>query len=569
MRQVRQLARFALSLILVTATGSCDVDQISSNQAKGGQPLLARAAHFKPTNDKFTRLAADVPGFGGLYYDDHGGLVVKLKDPKDLDKARGPVESMLRGGSNRPEKVQRISEAVRGMRAEPAKYELRLLQAWYDRYILPLPRESGVVFSAIGHQKNRIVVGVVGDDGVPRMRRLLDSLPIPRSAIEVQAMGGPLEASSSDTLLEDSFRPVVPGGVGMTAPNTSHTWPPGQCTLGFNLVRWVTSSTIDTAQYYLVNSHCTTHPWSYNADDSTGNATHNDHGGREFADVTHFSVSPCPSGSFCLWVDAAVYKWDQASYPEPAKIAWPALLHDTTVSNSRKTIDDVWDPIEGDGVYKVGIATGRTFGHVKYWCGTAYTDDGHVLLCQVFTDYDQAKGDSGSPVVELEGTSTAAAVGIHRGRYAKCKSWVWGLIHGPCVEFSVFSPMMRIISTMYDITGYIFDPTNYYLTSAPAAPTNYVGLSTPSIDAFWAVISGTATAGPNMTCHWYSGTNLDYTGVEWYADNTYVGGSTDLYYSSAVSFTLHVRYYNTDTGQEAWESKDITVSEGAEQCYDE
>jgi hypothetical protein len=72
-----------------------------------------------------------------------------------------------------------------------------------------------------------------------------------------------------------------------------------------------------------------------------------------------------------------------------------------------------------------------------------------------------------------------------------------------------------------------------------------------------------------MTCHWYSGTELDYTDVEWLVDNQVVGTSADVYYSATSSFTLKVHYWSNTTGDEAWGSIDVTVAEGTPQCYDQ
>jgi len=114
----------------------------------------------------------------------------------------------------------------------------------------------------------------------------------------------------------------------------------------------------------------------------------------------------------------------------------------------------------------------------------------------------------------------------------------------------------------YSSHSYFMDPV-LGAASAPSLP------SIPSPPSYWASISGTSVAGPAMSCHFYSGTNVDYTSVEWLVDGNVVGTSANLTYSSSSSYTLVVHYFDSYSGGEAWETHDVTVYEGAGQCFDE
>jgi hypothetical protein len=187
-------------------------------------------------------------------------------------------------------------------------------------------------------------------------------------------------------------------------------------------------------------------------------------------------------------------------------------------------------------------------------------DNHHFLLCQILVSGDTSKkGDSGGPVVMAYSSTGLAAVGITQGNMTESGT-----------RYTIVSPMWAILNEMYDASGrYVFDPTIVPVQTAPSslvAP-SYSGAGY-LIEPHFTTIVGPGTAGPSMTCHWYSGTDISYTHVEWFVDNVVVGTSTDLYYSASSNFTIAVHYWN-ENGDSAFGFKDITVSEGTPQCYDE
>jgi hypothetical protein len=515
-------------------------------------------ARHRTLDDEFADLNSDIPGFGGLYFDSTGTLVVLMKDPRQLEAARPRLEAFLRGNSHRPARIARASKAVAGMRSQQARYEFRLLSAWHRQYVLPVAhRNSAVLLSAVDHRTNRIVVAVTSPSDVEREQRELAILPIPRNSYEVIVAGEGRETSRMmDTTVQETFRPT-PGGVQISGFYGGQS---NQCSIGFNLVRWLSSSTIDTSRFFVTASHCTPTQGQFDAADYFGQPGDNDAGGTELLDpgsFTHDESSNCPEGHPCYFADAAIFRYATGGTAQDGQIAWPSSNGSLTVSG-RRSVDDVAEPITGDGVYMVGRTSGRTFGHVEYPCATLTKTNGHVFVCQGVADYDSDVGDSGGPIVSLDGSTTVAAIGITYYRFVTF-SGVTSHVHG------VFSLMDGIISNMYFSSSeqYLLDPVASESTApdTPAAP--------PYSPTFWATISGTSNAEPGMTCHWYSGSSIDEANVEWIVGGTVVGTSADLYYSSSSSFTLQVHYWNEVSGADAWASQNVNISEGVGQCADQ
>lgn len=199
--------------------------------------------------------------------------------------------------------------------------------------------------------------------------------------------------------------------------------------------------------------------------------------------------------------------------------------------NGRVLIDGVGEPVQGYTVHMIGAVSGRVSGSVIYPCAnTFYSSRG--FLCVAFAAYRGKRGDSGAPVVELHGDGTTGwAVGVHFAGYDN-----WQGISGWA---SAFGRMAAILDVIFLASSeqYFLDPTTSSL--APPLPPN------PPPPSHWAIISGTSSAAPDMTCHWYSGSNIEDASVEWYANGVAVGTSYDLYYSSASSFTLQVKYFGS------------------------
>jgi hypothetical protein len=515
------------------------------------QVAAAAAGRHATLDDRFEALASEIPGFGGMYYDSTGKLTVLLKDARRVDAARPPVAAFLRGNSRRHTRASLADRAANEMRVKPARYEFRLLRAWYRTFVIPATHDNpGVVLSAIQHRTNRIVIGVKSAELVQPTLAILGRLPMPRSAYEVKVFGlGEETLALVDTSLTAEFRPGFPGGVQVARATGG-----GQigCSLGFNLVDWLTSSTTDTTRYFITAAHCTTAMGSVATPDWFGQPDYTDSGGSEIIDppsFTSFQSANCPPSATCYLSDAAVLRHGAASQSQHGKIAWPSSNNSLLVNGGRLEVEDMEDPIEGQAVYKVGGTTGRTFGYVEYPCVLLTKLDGTKFICQGLATYYSDEGDSGGPVFRLTSSTTAIALGTAYYRFEYPEN-VWN---------GVFSPMSGIVNySYYSGGGYLFDPSTG--TSAPAVP------PPPSPPSYYASISGPEVVGPFMFCTWYSGTNIDDPSYEWFADGISVGTDPSLVRVSNSSFLLELHVWNPLTGADRWDSLEVTVDQNAASC---
>lgn len=530
--------------------GSSDESRISGLAIASSRGVPQR--QFTNLDDKFAEVARAFPGFGGMYYDTDGVLTVMLTDPTRLAAARPHVERFIRAETRR--RVGSLPDApldIGPVRARRATYDFRLLLAWRRTHVVrAVSRTSDVTMTAIDHRRNKIVVGVTSADRMAAVERLMAELPIPASAIELIQFGEIVEtASIVNTTLRSVIRPA-PGGVQISRQSGSQT---KQCTLGFNVVRWLSWTTRDTTEYFLTASHCSAARGI--VDNSYfGQPGINDHGGTEIVDPPYvtYPTAGCPPSRICYLADASLYKYPVASHSDPGYLARTAV-NDIYVSG-RISVDGIGEPTQGYTVNMIGRSSGRTVGTVQFPCAdVSYPSPSlDTVLCVAIATYSNQTGDSGGPVVELHGDGTTGyALGLN---FARVNTSAYGMM-------SLFSPMSNILNLMYNVSGFYLDPTTS--SSAPPSP------PPPSPPSYYAIISGTSTAGPNMTCHWYSGSNIADASVEWIVNGNVVGTNEDLYYSSPTSFVLQVHYWNSDIGAHAWDSVEIAVHENAAQCYDQ
>lgn len=506
-------------------------------------------------DDDYADLGGEIPGFAGMYFDSTGTLVVALREMRVLPSAREAMLRFLAGkGRTRSEAARRFENAVSRMRATPARFEFRELLAWYRQQVIPAVHAvGGVSLTGIDHRSNRIVVGVGDEERLSVMSERLARLPIPRSAVAVIHWGRIEEtAAIVDTALTQDFRPVVPGGVQIARLDGNQQ---RGCTLGYNLVNWLTSATVDTLRYFVTAAHCTPNQGTLDQTSWFGQSDAYDDGGTEVLDPSYFTGTGCPSGRICYFADAALYRFQSASLAEQAKIAATPL---TSVQvNGRYTVDNVVAPSTGQIVHLVGAISGRRYGEVMFPCADIHYagGDNRTYLCQGVADYWSNIGDSGGPLIELHSGGGAWAVGITFAR----KLYMGVPVQG------YFSPWYQIQNTFYVSSGntLLLDPTN--ASSAPEAP------PTPSPSTYNANISGATTVAPGMTCHWYGSSNIEDASYEWTVnETTVIGTGLDVYYEAPSStFTLRFTAWNTSQGALASKAITVTVSSGAPQCYDQ
>jgi hypothetical protein len=129
-------------------------------------------------DDLLVRIETLAPGFGGMYVDAEGRLVLYLLDPAQLPAARAAIESVLG-----PDRVP-----AAGVRAMKGQYTVSELARWTRRATAMLELK-GVTLVDLDEARNRVAVGVDERSRVPAVVKALASRRIPRAAVAIDVTG--------------------------------------------------------------------------------------------------------------------------------------------------------------------------------------------------------------------------------------------------------------------------------------------------------------------------------------------------------------------------------------------
>lgn len=337
-------------------------------------------------DEELVRMGRQIPGFGGLYYDEQGRPNVYLLNPE--------------GAGRRA--LKSLGAEVRVHRGD---YEFERLLEWRLelRPILALP---GVVLLDADESSNRVVIGVDSSSrtkslDLDRLERQLLSTGVPREAVVLR------ETTRFEPLvgLRDKLRPA-PGGAQIV-------FSPFACTLSFNAFRGRDFG-------FVVNSHCTNVRGEVDGTRYSQGVPANGNIGVEIADPAYSTAPPCPPGRRCRFSDTAFAKYDKPKLGALGKIARPSSngseMGPLTLKlpNARFSITARrGSPLEGDVVHKVGRTTGWTYGPVVATCADLNSGSAEVtFFCQSVVRSGVAGGDSGAPVFYPLPGNKARLVGI-------------------------------------------------------------------------------------------------------------------------------------------------------------
>lgn len=109
-----------------------------------------------PGEEYLFRIEREVPGFGGMYYDDGGDLVIALRDLRLSGTAAAAVRPHLPGAG----KYGQPDGPAARIRFRRAEYNFSELNGYWQRLspvVLGLP---GVVSTDVDEESNRVVVRV-------------------------------------------------------------------------------------------------------------------------------------------------------------------------------------------------------------------------------------------------------------------------------------------------------------------------------------------------------------------------------------------------------------------------
>lgn len=459
------------------AVGACSPDitlspSEGSDQVSVSQPSRASAAAgaIRTIDMEFADLAdSQLPGFGGLYYDEDGVPVVYLKDTSRVSTARERVRAFLaRGALGNGSRLGEIDRAISGLRVRSARYDYRELYDWYSSRLIPMASTlRGLVMTDIDERQNRIVIGISQPSEIAAARSKIAALGIPPGAFDVvhypvRAMDAPLAVENCDPIfaiipcdeqgpsgtnfqINSTHRPVV-GALQLGYQTIEGSF---ICSIGFNIAHRYADGTLDPEKYFVTASHCGEQGIMTGL--FMGQSTISELVAGEEADPSLVSsaIDPaCPIGRLCRYSDAALYKYFPGVGVLHGGVAFPGIGSLTVVEN--RSVVGAGDPIVGMAVHKIGRTTGRTVGVVQQACVNMQVfkirdgqqvDTGRTMLCQAEASYESAEGDSGGPVVEVWPDGTLVARGIH---------WRGG---------GGFSPMNSALQELRTVTGGGLGPT--------------------------------------------------------------------------------------------------------------
>jgi hypothetical protein len=143
-----------------------------------GQETSQTRTGTETYDELLVRVEGRVPGFGGMFVDQDGRLVVYLLDRSQLAAARSAIEAVF-GAQHVP---------TAGVRARQGQYTVSQLKLWTERATGMLEM-AGVTMVDLDEAKNRVAIGIEDKSRRSRVEQALASLSIPRAAIMIEVTG--------------------------------------------------------------------------------------------------------------------------------------------------------------------------------------------------------------------------------------------------------------------------------------------------------------------------------------------------------------------------------------------
>jgi hypothetical protein len=401
------------ALLAISFTG--DTGKVAMSTGKSN-PVVSAAPAQTPVetlDEQLANIAKQVPGFGGMFYDQDGILQVYMEGQKAPMSATSMafLEQVITSEVGNGERL-----SGRGMEILQGQYDFLTLHNWQQQMTPEVLDIPGVVFTDNHEGKNRLEIGITDLPGAAEaVEGVLSKLGIPRAAVNI------IETKEMNLTLRSRRRPLR-GGLQINFGNFL-------CTLGFIAVR-------NGVTGYVTNSHCTTTQGGVQntvEHQPSASGTTN-RVGIEIADPTYVGGAGCPAGRVCRRSDSSFIQVPHPSGPAVTTargtIARPAVNSFTWNGVDIFNITSEGSAVVGQAVTKVGRTTGRTAGTVSQTCvNTNVSGTNITQLCQTFANYGNAGGDSGSPVFRITTLPNVVLVGINWGGNG---------------TISVFSPITQI-----------------------------------------------------------------------------------------------------------------------------
>ena len=396
-----------VAILSISLTG-CDMSQQDDSDNPPGEVVEMSNVSSESLHDKFAQVTEQIPDFGGFYLDDNGQPTAYLLDPSadrtsDVEDALKDVfgENILQRGDSPRREVDDPELQLR-----EGSYSMSDLLTWYDRALGVFEFDEAVSVD-LTERENNLTVGIDNLEARSTIEDYLVSQDIPLEAVEI------VEAQRRVPQAHDlrSEFSSAQGGIEIGLSGSI-------CTHGY------------VARYkgdlgFVTNSHCTSQRGSV-----TGTQYDNPSGGSQIGQETADpSYQSCYNGNrSCRKSDAAFIKYDDG-VNRSAEVGRPQDWAGPTSTSSTLDIDHDSDlsvrggkaqPVSGEMVDKVGRTTGWTWGLVEKTCfaigarNSSVNGNPVVMRCQYDGGYNDAGGDSGSPVFKWHGDEVTI-YGVHWG----------------------------------------------------------------------------------------------------------------------------------------------------------
>lgn len=391
-------------------------------------------------NAEFTRLAQEIPGFGGMYYDENGKLNVYVAG----DRMTPAALKRALANTTRDEfaVLARMSGGSDDIVVQAGAYDFAQLSRWHS-LMRPVLGMDGVVFTDIDESRNRLRIGVEAGVAAAQVEAAVQQYNVPAEAVSIE-LTEPVVALTNATL-QDRVQPFG-GGLQLVFPNPM----PGfvsLCTLGFNILPNAPGQSV---AYFLMNSHCTLNRGTLDNtpyyQQPVAFLDPRQLIAFEVVDLPFFTdplfCPYAPFGYVCRYSDAAIARYITPRTPvrfgsiyRTASVGSGGAAGSREITGSNPDFFDIVGeepfPLLGEELDKVGRTTGWTRGPVVGTCVDIGVFGTNIaMLCQDLVQAALAGGDSGSPVFRQLGDT----------RYAR----LYGILWGGGGTFYVFSAMENI-----------------------------------------------------------------------------------------------------------------------------
>jgi hypothetical protein len=375
-----------------------------------------KAATGRGIDAEFTRLARQIPGFGGMYYDRTGKLNVHVKAPAGATPLRSAdMLSALRatGGPKVERRLAKNAPVV----TKAAKYDFTELQAYRAR-LTRIFGVKGVVLIDTDEEVNRLRIAITPNARERDVVRELNRAGVPRDAVVISRIS-PIHRIKT---LQQRQRPL-PGGFQLVFPAPSID--PGAlfvCTLGFNANRPQNPN----RRFLVTASHCSDrqggnqHTPYYNPFPVGANGNRV---ATEFKDPFYGNPGgQCVFGPGidCRFSDALLAEYTDDAFQQLGKIARTTFALQRIGSIRVDPDHPRWNvvgefefPFLGEIAHKVGRTSGHTFGPVILTCVDVGVGGTNIVqICQDIVLSGAQGGDSGAGVFERASDFGGPANGV-------------------------------------------------------------------------------------------------------------------------------------------------------------